>query len=145
MKIPPELRMRIVWEAAALRQQFPGCMTRVDDGTGALCWRGMIPVEGSECPVTCSYPLAYPAVPPVLMTSLDLPPDCPHILGSNHAGHILCWISPRATGKRRRWDPLRHTAATALGAAQRWFLALLVYRAKGVWPVDDAFERGAWG
>ncbi|MDA1052989.1 MAG: hypothetical protein O3C40_21255 [Planctomycetota bacterium] len=144
MKMPPELLMRIVWEAAAVKQQFPGCMTLVDDGAGSPRWCGAIPVEGTAYPVTCSYPLAYPAVPPTLATAIDLPAGCPHVLGPSEAGHVMCWITPRATGERRRWDPLRHTAATALGAAQRWFLALLVFRVKGVWPVDDAFQPGVW-
>lgn len=91
MKMPPELLMRIVWESAALKQQFPGCMTLINDGAGSLRWLGAIPVEGTTYPVTCSYPLAYPAIPPTLATAIDLPAGCPH----------MSWDSSRWTASRR--------------------------------------------
>jgi hypothetical protein len=45
-----------------------------------------------------------------------------------------------ARAEYRRWNPQRHTAATALLAAQRWGLALLIWQALGAWLVADAWD-----
>jgi hypothetical protein len=136
----PELARRIVWEAEAVRAKFPGRFRLVPDAHGQLAWQGTVPVEGRDFPVLVTYPPAYPAVPPRLETTLDLPAGCPHVLGRDRDRTTLCWIATQARGRRRRWDPQRHTAATVLRAAQRWGLALLVWQALGVWPVADAWE-----
>ena len=80
------------------------------------------------------------AEPPVLETPLPLPAGCPHLLGRRGGRCELCWVVRGAGRPRRRWDPQRHTAATALRAAQRWVLAFLVWQAVGAWPVPDAWE-----
>jgi len=143
MSIVPELATRIVCESQAVAGLFPGGFALRSPPHGPLYWTGEVRVEGRRFPVDCIYPAAYPAVPPVLATKMALPADCPHVLGpAPTGGRAICWISPSTTEAHRRWNPVRHTAATALGAAQRWFLALLVFQTLGVWPVDDAFQFG---
>jgi hypothetical protein len=137
--IRPELTRRVVWEAEAVRVAFPGRFRLVLDGAGRPAWVGTVPVEGRDFPAVVTYPPAYPAEPPVLETTLPLPAGCPHLLRREGGRCQLCWIAPHSRG-RRRWDPQRHTAATALRAAQRWGLALLVWQALGLWPVPDAWE-----
>jgi hypothetical protein len=138
--VRPELARRIVWEAEAVRGAFPGRFRLALDRTGRPAWVGTVPVEGRDFPVVATYPAAYPAEPPVLETTLPLPAACPHLLRREADRCRLCWIAPHSPGPRRRWDPQRHTAATALRAAQRWGLALLVWEAPGLWPVPDAWE-----
>jgi hypothetical protein len=138
--IRPELARRIVWEAQAVRQCFPGRFRLVLTPSGSLAWLGTVPVEDRDFPVRVHYPDDYPASPPLLETLIDLPDGCPHVLHRSAEGTGLCWIAPRQLHAHRRWDPQRHTAATALRAAQRWGLALLVWQALGVWPVPDAWE-----
>jgi hypothetical protein len=138
--VRPELARRIVWEAEAVRLAFPDRFRLVLEPDGRPAWVGAVPVEGHDFPVVATYPLAYPAEPPVLETSLPLPPGCPHLLGRRGGRCELCWVVRGARGPRRRWDPQRHTAATALRAAQRWGLAFLVWQALAAWPVPDAWE-----
>jgi hypothetical protein len=137
--IRPELTRRLVWEAEAVRTKFPGRFRLLLEPTECPAWVGSVPVEGRDFPVVVTYPPAYPAQPPLLETTAELPPATPHVLGRVGGRARLCWIAPNAVG-RRRWDPQRHTAATVLRAAQRWGLALLVWQALGVWPVADAWE-----
>jgi hypothetical protein len=136
----PELARRIVWEAEGVRTKFPGLFRLVLDDQDQLAWVGSVLVEGRLFPVIATYPPAYPAVPPELQTTALLPPACPHLLRRAGGRATLCWLSPYGKAPRRRWDPQRHTAATALRAAQRWGLALLVWQALGEWPVADAWE-----
>jgi hypothetical protein len=138
--IRPELSRRLVWEAEAVRARFPGRFRLVLEPSGAPAWVGSVPVEGRDFPVVVTYPAAYPAQPPLLETTADLPPHCPHVLGRGAGRARLCWVAANAPGRRRRWDQQRHTAATVLRAAQRWGLAFLVWRALGIWPVPDAWE-----
>jgi len=143
--IRPELARRIVWEADIITAQFPGRFRLVGTERGGPAWDGFLPAEGREFPVTISYPAAYPAVPPQLETKEPLAAGCPHLLSHQGDRSVLCWIAPGARSPQRRWQPQRHTAATVLRAAQRWFLAYLVWQAIGEWPVADAFalnERG---
>jgi hypothetical protein len=136
----PDLARRLVWEAEAVRACFGRSVRLVRDDRGRPCWQGTVPVEGQAFPVIVTYPAAYPAEPPYLETTLPLPAHCPHVLSRERGRTELCWLAPRARSPRRRWDPQRHTAATALRAAQRWGLALLVWQTLGAWPVADAFE-----
>jgi hypothetical protein len=138
--IRPELARRLVWEAEAVRSKFPCRFRLVLDATGSPAWLGSVPVEGRDFPVVVTYPPAYPAQPPLLETTAELPPYCPHLLGHVRGRARICWLAPFGLTGHRRWDPLRHTAATVLRAAQRWGLALLVWRALGVWPVQNAWE-----
>jgi hypothetical protein len=139
--VRPELARRIVWEADAVRARFPGRFRLVIDSAGRPAWVGSVPIEGREFPVAVTYPPAYPGVPPTLEALIDLPAGCPHLLMRNSGRAKLCWIASNFAGStRRRWDPQRHTAATALRASQRWGLAFLVWQAVGAWPVPDAFE-----
>jgi hypothetical protein len=138
--IRPHLARRLVWEAEAVRACFGRGLRLALDRHGRPCWEGAVPVEGQAFPVVVTYPAAYPAEPPRLESTLPLPPHCPHILAREGGRARLCWLAPGAKGPRRRWDPQRHTAATALRAAQRWGLALLVWQTLGVWPVADAFR-----
>jgi hypothetical protein len=136
---PPELTRRVVWEAEAIRIAFPGRLRLVLDTLGRPAWVGSVPVEGRDFPVIVTYPTAYPAEPPLLDTPLPLPTHCPHVLRRGGGRCRLCWIAPNGRG-RRRWDPQLHTAATALRAAQRWGMALLVWQQVGLWPVPDAWD-----
>lgn len=137
--IRPELARRIVWEAEAVDAKFPRRFQLTLDENEQPAWHGSVPVEGRDFPVVVTYPAAYPAVPPRLETDFPLPCNCPHVLGRREGRATLCWIAPQARLEHRRWDPGRHTAATVLRAAQRWFLALLVWEALGRWPVRDAW------
>jgi len=139
-RIRPELARRIIWEAQAVQAKFPGRFRLSEDHDGLPCWTGHVQVEGRDFPVKAVYPSAYPGLPPLLKTTSALPLDCPHLLERTNQEATLCWIAPNATGKRRRWDPQRHTTATALRAAQRWFLAFLVWQTLGTWPVPDAWD-----
>lgn len=138
--IQPEFARRLVWEAAAVQALFPGRCRLVREPDGRPAWHGLVPVEGGTFPVVVTYPVAYPAVPPRLETTLPLPAHCPHLLGRREGRAVLCWLAAQSGHPRRRWDPARHTAATALRAAQRWALAFLVWQALGAWPVRDAWE-----
>ncbi len=135
-----ELARRVVWEATAVHLKFPGRFQLDLDPQGRPCWRGTVPVEERDVPVLVTYPHSYPAEPPMLETTAPLPDPCPHLLARGGDRSTLCWISPRALSPRRRWQPQRHTAATVLRAAQRWFLAFLVWQAIGDWPVADAWD-----
>jgi hypothetical protein len=136
----PELARRLVWEAEAVRTKFPGRFRLILGPSGTPAWVGSVLVEGRNFPVIVTYPPAYPAQPPLLETTLELPAGCPHVLSRRGDRSLLCWIAPHALSRRRRWDPQRHTAATVLRAAQRWGLALMVWQALGIWPVADAWE-----
>jgi hypothetical protein len=141
----PELARRLVWEAEVITAQFPGRFRLVRDEHDQAAWDGLVPAEDREFPVLVSYPAAYPAVPPRLATTAALAAGCPHVLERWGERSVLCWLAPGARSPRRRWQPQRHTAATVLRAAQRWFVAYLVWRTLGAWPVADAFsldERG---
>lgn len=146
-EIRPELAKRIVWEAAAVEAKFPGRFTLRTSAEGNPIWEGSVPVEGREFPITVVYPIGYPGVPPSLITSLELPLNCPHLLARTDGGATLCWLAPGIGRQRARWDPQRHTAATAMRAAQRWGLAFMVWQVLGRWPVPDAWDwfeqRGA--
>jgi hypothetical protein len=135
----PELIRRIVWESGAVQEKFPGRFGLQLDHRGTPAWTGAVPVEGREVAVCAVYPASYPAVPLTLRTSVLLPPNCPHVLEMSGGWTTLCWIAP-SSRRRARWDPQRHTAATALRAAQRWFLAYLVWQRLGRWPVPDAWD-----
>jgi hypothetical protein len=144
--IRPELARRIVWEADIITAQFPGRFRLVRDERDNPAWDGFIAAEDREFPVTVSYPPAYPAVPPQVQTAAPLPVGCPHLLNRRAGRSVLCWLAPGARSPGRRWQPQRHTAATVLRAAQRRFVAYLVWQAVGQWPVADAFaldERAA--
>jgi hypothetical protein len=134
------LARRLVWEAEAVHARFARRFRLLLEPSGCPAWVGAVPVEGRDFPVVVTYPPAYPAQLPLLETTLDLPPGTPHLLGRSGDRARLCWIAPSAVGRRRRWDPQRHTAATVLRAAQRWGLAFLVWQALGAWPVADAWE-----
>jgi hypothetical protein len=138
--IPPELARRLVWEAAAVQALFPGRCRLAFEPDGRPAWHARVPAEGRTFPVIVTYPAAYPAAPPRLETTLPLPGGCPHVLGRQGGRTTLCWLAGHTGHPRRRWDPARHTAATALRAAQRWALAFLVWQALGTWPVRDAWE-----
>lgn len=140
MPLRPELARRLVWEAEAVQTKFPGRFRLRREPTGELAWHGTVPVEGRNVPVVVAYPAAYPAQPPTLETTVALPAHCPHLLGRRGDRARLCWIAPFGRAAHRRWDPQRHTAATVLRAAQRWFLAFLVWQALGRWPVADAWD-----
>jgi len=137
--VRPELARRIVLEADAIQTKFPNRFSLSLNEQGRPCWTGSVPIEGREFPVVLVYPSAYPALPPMMHTLFRLPPNCPHLLGRDGPLSRLCWIASNARG-RRKWDPQRHTAATAMRAAQRWGLAFLVWQTTGRWPVPDAFE-----
>jgi hypothetical protein len=139
VNLRPGLARRLVWEIEAVHACFGTALRLIRDERGRPCWQGAVPIEGQAFPVV-TYPLAYPAEPPRLETTLPLPATCPHVLGREGERSVLCWLNPRARSPRRRWDPQRHTAATVLRAAQRWGLAFLVWQTLGVWPVADAFE-----
>jgi hypothetical protein len=140
--IRPELARRIVQEADAIRERFPGRFRLILDSAGRPSWVGSVPIEGRDFPVAVTYPAAYPAMSPTLEALLDLPLTCPHVLARAPGRCKFCWLAwDVADRKRRRWDPQRHTAATALRAAQRWGLAFLVWQTVGAWPVPDAFEE----
>src|SRR5262249_28294121 len=128
------------WEAVAVHGKFPGRFRLTLAADGTFAWAGAVPVEGRDFPVRVAYPAAYPALPPGLETGLALPANCPHVLRRHDGRTQLGRLAPAGRHARRRWDPGRHTAATALRAAQRWGLALLVWQALGVWPVADAFD-----
>jgi hypothetical protein len=134
------LARRLVWEAEAVRSKFPGRFRLTLDDRGSPAWLGSVPVEGRDFPVVVTCPPAYPARPPRLETTAELPPGCPHLLDHVRGRAQICWLAPFGLTGHRRWDPTRHTAATVLRAAQRWGLALLVWQALGVWPVRDAWE-----
>jgi hypothetical protein len=136
----PELVRRLVWEARAVEEKFPGRFRLTVDQRGEAAWEGQVPVEGRDFPVRVHYPRAYPALPPSLLTPLALPAGCPHVLERSGGYATLCWIAPGARRQRSKWNPQRHTAATALRAAQRWGLAFLVWSRLGTWPVPDAFD-----
>jgi hypothetical protein len=138
--IRPELARRVVWEAEALHTKYPDRFRLRLDPQGRPAWHGCVPVEGRDAPLILTYPEAYPARPPLLETTADLPANCPHLLGRSGERATLCWLAPQARLPHRRWQPQRHTAATALRAGQRWFLAFLVWRALGSWPVADAWD-----
>jgi hypothetical protein len=131
-QLRPELARRIVYEAEAVCAKFPGRFQLCLGLSGQPEWRGCVPVEGRECPISVAYPTVYPAVPPALRTNVLIPPGCPHVLGRSCA--------PNTDNARRRWNPNVHTAATVMRAAQRWFLAFLVWGALGSWPVPDAWD-----
>jgi hypothetical protein len=135
-----DLVRRVVWEASAVQAAFPRRFRLVMDDQGALAWEGAVPVEGRDFPVIISYPLAYPAQPPRLETTAELSPRSPHVLGRVDHRTQLCWLAPKAAAPHRRWQPARHTAATAMHAAQRWALAYLVWQSLGTWPVPDAWD-----
>lgn len=136
----PELVRRILWEKPAVEAKFPGRFRLMVGSRGLPAWDGSVPVEGRDYPLRVTYPGAYPGLPPVLTTTLGLPPNCPHIWNRFGSESTICWLAPDASDPRRRWDPQRHTAATAMHAAQRWFQALLVWITLGVWPVPDAYD-----
>jgi hypothetical protein len=138
--VPPDLAQRIVWEAAAVRRHFPGRFRLILEPSGLPAWHGTVPVEGEDFPIILTYPATYPAMFPLLETTYPLPSACPHVLGRNGPRSVLCWIAPDGNSKRRRWDPQTHTAATVMGAGQRWALAFRVWQTLGIWPVPDAFE-----
>jgi hypothetical protein len=143
MSVPPipfELARRLVWEAAAVQALFPGRCRLVLEPDGRPAWHALVPAESRRFPAVVTYPAAYPAVAPRLETTLPVPANCPHVLGRRADRATLCWLASRTGHPRRRWDPTRHTAATALRAAQRWALAFLVWQAVGAWPVRDAWE-----
>jgi ubiquitin-protein ligase len=136
--IRPELMRRIVWEASAIQAAFPGRFRLLLQKDGCGAWEGAVPVEGRTFPVVVTYPPDYPAQPPCLETTAELPEHCPHTLGRSGGRTTLCWIASFARPPHRRWQPARHTALTVLHAAQRWGIAYLVWKATGVWPVQDA-------
>jgi hypothetical protein len=138
--IRQELARRVVWESVAVSAKYPGRFHLELDQNARPAWHGAIPVEGRDVPVIVTYPAAYPAQPPTLETTAALAPGCPHVLGHNGDRAILCWFSPRARSPRRSWQPQRHTAATVMRSAQRWFLAFLVWQTLGEWPVPDAWD-----
>ncbi len=139
LAIRPELARRIIWEAEAVKAKFPGRFSLAMLDQGLPCWEGTVPVEGRAFPVRVTYPAAYPGLPPALETTFPLPAACPHVLGRTADRASLCWIASNAYAVRRRWDPQCHTAATVMRAAQRWFLAYLVWDVLGKWPVADAW------
>jgi hypothetical protein len=134
-----DLARRVVRESVAVAAKFPGRFHLELEQHILPAWHGTIPVEGRDVPVIVTYPPAYPAQPPILETTA-LVAGCPHVLGHNGDRTILCWFSSRARSPRRCWQPQRHTAATVMRAAQRWFLAFLVWQALGAWPVPDAWD-----
>ena len=140
VRIRPELARRIVREAAAVQAKFPNRFALKLDQRGRPVWEGNVPVEGQEIPITVTYPAGYPGMPPILQTKLFLPVGCPHLLERDGRAATLCWIAPATQRRRARWDPQRHTAATVMRAAQRWFLACLVWQATRIWPVADAWD-----
>ena len=135
-----QLARRIVHESVIVAADFPGRFQLSLLPNGRTAWLGSVPIEAAEFPVRLIYPPAYPAVPPVLATSLPLPSGCPHTLGRDGEWSMLCWLAPETGRMRGRWDPTRHTAATALRAAQRWGLAYRVWQVTQIWPVPDAWE-----
>jgi len=140
IELRPELAKRIVWEAHAVELKFPGRFCLKRNGQGPLRWSGCVPVEGHDVPISVTYPDSYPASPPILRTTVSLPEHCPHLLGRSGSETTICWIAVGARDQRRRWDPQVHTAATVMRAAQRWFLAYLVWSTLGKWPVPDAWD-----
>lgn len=136
----PELARRVVREASAVEAKFPRRFKLKMDKARRPLWQGTVPVEGNDIAVSVTYPTGYPGVPPILTTPLSLPADCPHLLARNSREATLCWVAPGNKRRRARWNPQLHTAATAMRASQRWFLAFLVWQATRNWPVPDAWD-----
>lgn len=140
--VTPEqlFQKRILQEAAVMRELF-GSQFRLRRSGERWQWVGEAMAEGQRVPVVVLLSPHHPFLPPELMVGVEVPAGCPHVLGRTADGLVrICWIDPGAwSGSRRRWDPARHTAATVVLAAQRWVIAMLVWRATGDWPVADAW------
>lgn len=139
------LMRRIVCEAEAIEQSFPGRFRLVITPQGLPAWTGDAPIEGQDVPIEVIYPSDYPASPPIITTKFVPPMNCPHVLERGEDRTRICWIGGNPRSPRRRWQPNRHTAATAIRSAQRWFLAYLVWKSIRIWPIADAFELDETG
>lgn len=144
--IHPQLKRRLIQEFAIVRERFGGSF-RLLGGLGQtttcpdLRLEGECPIEGQKVLVRICYPDLYPLAPPELWLQLDVDPGCPHLLAREGKWIKICWIAGNyGNSIRRRWDPNRHTAATAILAAQRWMAAMLVWQQCANWPVADAWE-----
>lgn len=101
-----------------------------------LWWELELRAEGgNRLPIRIVYPSDYPASPPDVIIQRSMPAGTPHLF----PGKRMCWRYPGETKRNRNiWCPSRDTAATAVGVAQRWFYAFLVWLSIGTWPVPDA-------
>lgn len=149
--VSPDTKRRVLQELSLVRDRFGKSMQLgVEEFSGALTMRasisltGAIRVESQIVPVRVRYPRLYPLHPPEVWVGIVAANHCPHVLGIHHRWSKICWIDGGSDPLRhRRWDPNRHTAVTALLAAQRWLAAWMVWRRLGHWPVADAWERRA--
>lgn len=144
--VHPQLKRRLIQELTIVRERF-GDSFRLQRPVGQsdncveLRLEGECPIEGQRVLVRVCYPAIYPLVPPELWLQLVVDPRCPHLLAREGLWLKICWLDGNyGNSPRRRWDPNRHTAATAILAAQRWMAAMLVWQQCGNWPVADAWE-----
>lgn len=127
---------RLVLEYSAMKERWGDrAVWCCNSARTKFWWDYTITGCGNEMPIRILYPESYPSKPPTIRVMCDLPPSTPHLLPHN----TMCWIYP---GERRRtnnkWDPARDTAAVAVGAAHRWYMAFMVWITTGRWPVKDA-------
>ncbi|MEM6364272.1 MAG: hypothetical protein AAF745_07590 [Planctomycetota bacterium] len=149
--VSPEVKRRVLRELRLVRNRFGESMRlSIDEVAGASMIRasisltGTIRLEGQRVPVRVRYPGLYPLHPPEVWVGMVASNRCPHVLAVHDRWSKICWIDGGSDPLRhRRWDPNRHTAVTALLAAQRWLAAWMVWRRLGHWPVADAWERRA--
>ena len=133
-------KRRLVLEYAAMRERW-GDTARLCANHNAteLWWEYVLQHGGgNRMPIRVVYPEGYPSMPPVLKVMCDMPCGTPHLM----AGNEICWLPHGGTNRaRNRWDPACDTAAVALGAAHRWYLAFLVWVTTGSWP--ESMEKCA--
>ena len=138
--VHPNLKRRLVTELAIVRRKF-GNEFRLESTAESYRVSGFIRVESQSLAARVDYPSVYPLTPPEVRLAIQTSQGCPHILGIDNGWVKICWIGTgNAMTGRRRWDPHRHTAATALLAAQRWLAAMLAWQQLGRWPVADAWD-----
>ncbi|MBI3268914.1 MAG: hypothetical protein HYZ53_07825 [Planctomycetes bacterium] len=129
-------KRRLVLEHAAMRERWGDAPRLRCDPAGLRYWWDLeVRVYGNAFPIRIHYPDSYPAAPPEIESLSELAPNTPHVLPVRR----LCWRDPSERMRRLDvWNPAEDTAALAVGVAYRWFLAYLVWRSAGVWPVRDA-------
>ncbi len=129
-------KKRFVLEHAAMRERWGDRpRLRSDSSRTRVWWEYELRLEGNLLLIKIEYPSDYPASPPDVVIETSLPSGTPHVLPGNR----MCWYYPGETARNRNiWSPSKDTAAVAVGAAYRWFLAFLAWRTLGEWPVPDA-------
>jgi hypothetical protein len=134
---------RLVQEHSAMRERW-GQAPRwcCNPSRTQYWWEYEIGLEGSTLPIRIAYPPDYPASPPEIIINAALPAGTPHLINlvrTSLPGARMCWYFPGENRRDRNiWNPASDTAALAIGAAHRWFLAFLMWLSTGQWPVPDA-------